>query len=129
MAKTVLDLNKTEWNIYYPGYHYPKAEWFDSQSLRLRKQQALRIAKQASRILRNQFGARKVVLFGSVTRKDDFGPWSDIDLAAWDIPPDRFFIAIAAVTGLSGDFKIDLVDPLSCKPLLRECIEQEGVEI
>lgn len=95
----------------------------------LRKQQALRIAKQSSHILRNQFGARKVVLLGSLTRDADFGPWSDIDLAAWDIPPDRFFMAVAAVTGLSADFKIDLIDPLSSKPPLREWIEREGVEI
>jgi uncharacterized protein len=69
-----------------------------------------------------------VVVFGPVARGEWFTPWSDIDLAAWGIAVDRYYAAVAAVTGLSEDFKIDLVDPETCRPTVRAAIEREGVE-
>jgi hypothetical protein len=58
---------------------------------------------------------------------DWFTRWSDIDSAAWGIPPDAFSRAVAAVTGLSAEFKIDLVDPEDCRPALRQAIDREGI--
>ena len=55
--------------------------------------------------------------------------WSDIDLAVWDIPDEKFFQAVAAITKLNAHFKIDLVDPNDCSPTLRQVISQEGVEL
>jgi predicted nucleotidyltransferase len=70
-----------------------------------------------------------VILFGSLSAKRAFTRWSDIDLAAWGIPPEQFYAAVAMVTGLSAEFKLDLVDPQSCQPSLRAAIEQGGVEV
>ena len=89
----------------------------------------MRTARQAARLLRRDFGAHKVVLFGSLAAAERFLPWSDIDLAAWGIPAEQYFRAVAAVTGLSAEFKIDLVDPADCKPGLAAAIEHEGVEL
>ncbi len=91
--------------------------------------QAWRLSRRAARLLRTRFGARRVIVFGSLTHADWFNLWSDIDLAAWGIPPERFYAAVAAVTGLSPHFKVDLVDPETCRPELRELIEHEGIEI
>lgn len=82
-----------------------------------------------ARLLRERFGATRVVVFGSLTRRAWFGAWSDIDLAAWDIPADRFYRAVAAVTGVSPDFAVDLVDPESYRPAVRRSIEQEGIDL
>jgi predicted nucleotidyltransferase len=70
-----------------------------------------------------------VVAFGSLAHRDGFTLWSDIDLAAWGIPPDAFYRAVAAVTGISSEFKIDLVAPEDCPPSLRRVIEREGVSL
>ncbi len=55
--------------------------------------------------------------------------WSDIDLAAWGIPPQRFYEAVADITGLSGEFQVDLVDPRSCQPTLHQDIVEEGMDL
>ena len=125
---TVLELKPEEWRKYYPGrklsYHVGQSK--DSEERRLK---ALKIAQKASFLLREKYGAKKVVLFGSLARIEDFSIWSDIDLAAWDIDPNKFFLAVAAVTGLSPDFKIDLVDPDSCSETMMEYIKEFGKEI
>ncbi|MEJ2349179.1 MAG: hypothetical protein P8Y03_05300 [Anaerolineales bacterium] len=43
--------------------------------------------------------------------------------------PYQFYAAVAAVTSLSPEIKIDLVDLDSCHSELRTVIEQEGVEL
>jgi len=58
--------------------------------------------------LKESFGARKVVVFGSLAHRSWF-THSDVDLAAWGIPDDRFYAAVGAVTGLSKEFKVALV--------------------
>ncbi|MBN1904645.1 MAG: hypothetical protein JW927_06075 [Deltaproteobacteria bacterium] len=76
-----------------------------------------------------EFGATRVVIFGSLTHDGLFNPWSDIDLAAWGINPEIFYSAVAAMTGLSPFFRIDLVDINDCRSSIRKAIEKEGVEI
>ena len=94
-----------------------------------RREKALKVAKEAATLLRQKFGAKKIVFFGSLTNKDAFSAWSDIDLAAWGIPPDKFYSAVAAITGLSPLFKIELVEPDNCREVIKEVIYREGVEI
>ena len=78
--------------------------------------------------LRQRFGAKRVVLFGSLAI-DKFGRWSDIDLAAWGIPASDFYRAVAFATGYSSTWRVDLVDVEDCSPTLRAAIEQEGVDL
>jgi predicted nucleotidyltransferase len=94
-----------------------------------RFQLAWGLARTLSSILKDQFGATKVVVFGSLINADRFTERSDIDLAVWGIPDDKFFAAVGVITGLNADFKIDLVDVSSCRDSLRQSIEKEGIEI
>ena len=123
MTKTALELTVAEWQAYRP-YREP-----DEQQTAEQWKRAWKVAQSAARLLREQFGARRVVVFGSLTRREWFTPWSDIDLAAWGIPAQSFYRAVAKVTGLSSEFKIDLVDPESCRPALRRIIDREGIEL
>jgi predicted nucleotidyltransferase len=79
--------------------------------------------------LREQFGATRVVTFGSLAHRDGFTPWSDIDLAAWGISPDVFYQAVAVVMGSSPEFKVDLVASEDCPPSLRHVVEREGIAL
>ncbi len=92
-------------------------------------EKAWSIAKEAATVLKHDFRARKVAVFGSLTDPSAFTPWSDIDIAVWGVPEDRFFAAVGAVTGLTLDFKIDLVDATDCRESLKKSIEFEGIEI
>ena len=126
MTRTALDLSPREWQAYRPG---GPAEIQPTSRAARRRRQAWRVARRAARLLREKYGASKVVLFGSLAHDAWFTPWSDIDLAAWGIPPERFYGAVAAITGLSPAFKIDLVDPDACRSALRATVEREGIEL
>jgi predicted nucleotidyltransferase len=94
-----------------------------------RRRRALRVARAAAEVLRRDFGAGRIIVFGSLARSGHFTAWSDIDLAAWGIPPELFYAAVARVTGLSTEFKVDLLDPESCSASLRERVECEGQDL
>ena len=117
-----------DWRKFKPGTKIA-TRVFQTKYLEERRAKGLALAKKASFLLRQKYGAKRVVLFGSLARTKAFSTWSDIDLAAWGIAPDEFFSAVADVTGLSPDFKIDLVEPDNCREAIRDSIEKHGIEI
>ncbi|WP_231114099.1 hypothetical protein [Neomoorella thermoacetica] len=58
--------------------------------------------------LKREIWRKKVVASGSLVDHSRFTYWSDVDLAAWGIPDDRFYAAGGAVTGVSEKFRVDL---------------------
>lgn len=50
---------------------------------------------------------------------------------ALDLTPQewKFYQAVAVVKGLSGEFKVDLVDAGDCPPQLKQVIESEGISV
>lgn len=129
MARTALELSREEWRIYSPAKGFQTQKEVAGIDIESRKRQAMKLAREAAHVLREKFGAEKVVLFGTLAQNEWFSPWSDIDLATWGIVPESFYSAVAFVTGLSSYFKIDLVDIKECRPVLRKVIEEEGIEI
>ena len=129
MAKTALELTPVEWRRYRLSEAVERREKAKDVAVDVRKRKAWGIAGTAAQLLRKEFGAQKVVVFGSLAHEKGFGLWSDIDLGAWGIPPEKFYSAVAAVTGLSSFFKVDLVDVAECRPTLQKVIEEEGIEV
>ncbi|MGH9833078.1 MAG: nucleotidyltransferase family protein [Blastocatellia bacterium] len=129
MAKTAFELTTEEWRSYRPLARNLQHHREEEVVLRQRRDEAWDVARAVAAALRQRFGATRVAVFGSLTRPTQFTRWSDIDLAVWGIPADRSYQAVAAVAGLSPHFKIDLVDIETCRPALREVIEQEGVAL
>lgn len=125
---TALEMRPEEWRKFKPGKR-TATRVADINHLEDRRAKAVEVAKKASLLLRQKYGAKRVVAFGSLAATNAFSAWSDIDLAAWGIAPERFFSAVAAVTGLSPDFKIDLVEPDTCRSAMRDSIEKHGIEI
>jgi predicted nucleotidyltransferase len=129
IQRTALDLPIEEWKTYRPIPVILKRQSATQSQLERRRKRAVRLARQAAALLRAEFGARDVVLFGSLASHSGFTLWSDIDLAVFGIPTDRFFAAVAAITGLSAEFKVDLVDAEACKASLREAIDRDGIAL
>jgi predicted nucleotidyltransferase len=129
VVHTALDLPVEERKLYDPANAIRKRQITTRKELSDRRQRALKVAQQAANLLRETYKAQRVVIFGSLARGDGFTLWSDIDLAVWGVPPDQFYAAVAVVTGLSAEFKIDLVDPDFCRPILLDFIDHEGIEI
>ncbi len=89
----------------------------------------MEVARQAASLLRKEFDAKNVVLVGSLAIRENFTLWSDIDLAVFGVPADRFYAAVAAITGISANFKIDLIDAETCKVSLRDAIDRDGIAL
>ena len=88
-------------------------------------QRAWQTAHRIAEMLYKDFGATQVAVFGSLAEADTFSKWSDIDIAVWGIPNDKYFRAASVTSDISGLFKVDLVDFDSCKGLFRERIQSQ----
>ncbi len=124
MAKTVLDLTPDELKKYS---FTPKRRPNLAQQKRLMSR-AMRQARRASKLLKRDFGASRVVLFGSLAHRQWFAEKSDIDLAVWGIAPGSFFDAYAAVNN-RDEFDVNLIKPDECFPSLLRAIEEEGADL
>lgn len=89
-------------------------------------QRARTTARRVAHLLVRRYGARRVVLCGSLAR-GDFRRGSDIDLAVEGMPAERFFEASAAATKAAGEFEIDVVPIESATRRYRKWLAEEGI--
>lgn len=112
---------------------YKRTAWLREKTRRRaandRRQVAVLIAEKAAAILKEQFGAQRVIMFGSLAHGHWFGPKSDIDLAAEGIPAPDFWRAWCTLDEINPDFEINLVAIESVSTSLRETLDHEGVEL
>lgn len=92
-----------------------------------RQRLGLKVAQECARILKQEFGAQRVVLFGSLLDHEQMWWGSDIDLAVWGLPEQDIFRAGACIEQ-GHDFAIDLVEIQRALPHVRKAIEQ-GIEL
>ena len=98
MTKTALDLTPTEWGNYRLSEALENREREADPGIELRRRKAWFVAERAAQLLREQFGAQRVVVFGSLAHEKGFGRWSDIDLAAWGESPSIAKILVVLYT-------------------------------
>jgi predicted nucleotidyltransferase len=122
-ARTALELGPEGWK----GFHLRLRRADPAAAARRRR--AMVIAKKAGRLLHERFGARKVTVFGSILKPARFTRRSDIDLAVWGISDDLFYRAVAAVTGLSDEFRIDVIDAEAAPVRLKKAIDAESMPV
>ena len=87
------------------------------------------LAREAAAVLREQFGATDVRVFGSLAEGDHFSERSDIDMAAGGLTPVTHIEALGRLLRLSPEFEFDLVDLDRCPPRVRRSVEQSGVPV
>lgn len=79
-----------------------------------------REAAAACRLRKERFGARRVILFGSIAGQGGWHAESDIDLAVEGLPPAEFFPAYAACRDLLPQgLELDLVAIENAYPEMR----------
>jgi predicted nucleotidyltransferase len=127
MAKTAIQITDEEMAVYRATARQREAQ--EHQALLLRAQRARTLAQQAAQLLKEQFEARQVILFGSLARGDFFHRRSDIDLAVDGIKSRDFWRAWCALDTLGNEFEIELVDIRTASPNLRLKIEEEGINL
>lgn len=92
-------------------------------------QRAWHTAHRVAAMLYEEFSATQVAVFGSLVEPELFSKWSDIDIAIWGIPNDKYFRAVSEAVKISGLFKVDLVDFENSKELFREKIQSQLIRI
>jgi len=101
----------------------------EKQQLALSYSQKWVLAKKAAIYLKEQFGAQRVVAFGSITQKELYHLNSDLDLAVWGLDEKKYFRAVAKLLDFDPTQRIDLVRIEDVRESLRSAIVQEGVQI
>ena len=100
---------------------------------RVRQEEARRTARREARaaaaLLHADFEAERVVLFGSVARNERLSPHSDLDLAVTGLSGLDYYRAVARVQSVSETRSVDLIRLESCRPSLRETIQETGIEL
>lgn len=91
------------------------------------QQQGWQAAQKAATVLKEEFGAKRVVLFGSMLDPERMTWHSDIDLAVWGIRADDYLRAGAAAEK-GHHFSVDLIDAESAPPHILDAIHQ-GIEL
>ena len=99
------------------------------QQMRQRAAQAHEAPRAAADLLRRQYGATRVRLFGSALHPERFHERSDVDLAVEGLASLDYLSAWATINGPGAEFEIDLVDLRECRPYIQEAIEHEGVDL
>ena len=97
------------------------------QELDDRRERAWILARQAAKILKDEFGANRVVLYGSLIHPELFHLRSDVDLAAWNVQ--HYFRAVTRLLDLDADIEVNLAPIEDVRPELRVVIDKEGVEL
>lgn len=107
-----------------------RARWQAEQTRRdERREHAWQLARQAARLLKDEYAVQRVAVFGSLVQPGRFTPWSDVDLAAWGLTAENWLKAIGAVARLSNEIELNLVDVACCSPELLAVVEREGVTL
>lgn len=108
---------------------YPLLFKKNEKALNKRYESAWDDIKKIAKMLKEKYGAEKVIVFGSLLNKKRFHKRSDIDLAVKGIDDELFYEAYGKIIGKYTDFKVDLVDIEDCKESLLKVINKEGKEI
>ena len=91
-----------------------------------RREKAWQLAQMAAVLLKEEFGATRVAVFGSLVQPELFHRRSDVDLAVWGLDGTEYYRAVSRLLSLDSDFSFDLVEVEHASSRLREKIEREG---
>lgn len=92
-----------------------------------RHQLGLAVAKQASDLLKQEFKAEQVALFGSMLSFERIHERSDVDLAVWGLNPQDYYKAVGRLLALNPEILVDLVEVESAPPRISAEIAETGV--
>lgn len=85
-----------------------KREREEEKDLEKRREEAYQQALKCAERLADA-GAKRVYLFGSLTRPEEFQPWSDVDLAVEELPVEANFFGLIVTLKEEYSLPINLV--------------------
>lgn len=114
----------------YSSYKVAWRKRFEKERQKRRnlKMQVRKSAKKAAKFLAEKFGVRKVYVFGSVLREDDFFcERSDLDLAVEGLPEGQYIEMLVSLENeIESPVLINVVQMETCRESLKDNILKKG---
>ena len=126
---TALDLTREGWKSYLKAARLRPAPAELTPAEQREREQILVRIREAAAVLKSRFGARRVVLFGSLAHAAWFAPDSDVDLAVEGLVGEDYWQAWREIEAIVKDRPVDLIEVEMAGESLRRAIERYGVEL
>jgi predicted nucleotidyltransferase len=126
---TALELTREEWKSYIEGARRRSLPPQPASAEETERERLLNRVRDAASALKRQFGAKKVILFGSLADTTWFAPDSDVDLAVEGLASSDFWRAWGVVEEIINDRSVDLIEIETAKETLKRTIQQHGMEL
>lgn len=85
--------------------------------------------REAAALLKTRFGARRVILFGSLAHRAWFVPDSDVDLVVEGLAGDDYWQAWRLVEEVIMDWPVDLIEMETASKSLLRAVQRYGVDL
>jgi predicted nucleotidyltransferase len=126
---TALELTREGWRSYLEAARRRPAPPEVTPAERRARERLLERVREAAAALKARYGARRVVLFGSLAHAAWFMPDSDVDLAVEGLAGDDYWQAWRLVEEIIGDRPVDLIEIEMVGESLRRAIQRYGIEL
>lgn len=126
---TALELERGEWRRYQRGLLRRSVPRQLTPEEQRERDRLLARVRELAKMLKRQFGVRKVVLFGSLARMSWFTPGSDVDLAVEGLETRKYWRAWKLAEEIIADRPVDFVEIESVSDSLKKAIDRYGVEL
>jgi predicted nucleotidyltransferase len=126
---TALELSRKEWKTYLEAASRREALPELTPEEHDERERLLGRIKDAAVLVKARFGAKKVVLFGSLAHAGWFVHDSDVDLAVEGLIGDEYWKAWGLVEEIIKDRPVDFIDIETARESLKRAIERYGIEL
>ena len=126
---TALELGRDGWRPFIAALSRRAAHSGPTHSERSKRLRLLKRIRNAAAVLKAEFGARRVILFGSIAHEAWFTSDSDVDLAVEGLKGDTYWQAWNAAEDIIRDRPVDLIELEDSRDSLRQAICRHGVEL
>ena len=126
---TALELAPEDLNRYRDAARHRSAPLTLTPEEVAARDELLRRVRSAAAVLRTIYGAKRVILFGSLAHEAWYTTDSDVDLAVEGLPCDSSWRAWRAIEEMISDRPVDLIEVETAGESLRSAIERDGVPL
>lgn len=126
---TALELTREGWKSYLETARRRADSPGLTPTERRTRERLLERVREAAIALKIRFGARCVILFGSLAHAAWFMPDSDVDMVVEGLAGDDYWQAWRLVEEIIADRPVDLIEIETASESLQRAIRRHGVEL
>jgi predicted nucleotidyltransferase len=126
---TALELTREGWKSYLETARHRTVSSELTAAERHARERLLERIREAAVVLKTRFGARRVILFGSLAHAAWFTPNSDVDLVVEGLTGDAYWQAWRLLEEIIADRPVDLIELETASESLQRAIRRQGVEL